>query len=69
MTSYKNLYKNKVVDPSKKGCRAKFEPDMTSTFAKNGQKTVSPFSLVFAFLAFLISKLTLKFNFDLIRPT
>ncbi len=52
MTSYKNLYKNKVVDPSQKEFCAKFEPDMTSTFAKNRQKRFSGF-FDFTFLAFL----------------
>ena len=38
MTSYKNLYKNKVVDPSEKRFCVKFEPLVTHSFAKNGQK-------------------------------
>ncbi len=42
-TSYKNLYKNKVVDPSKKGSCAKFEPNMISTCAKNCKKTIYRF--------------------------
>ncbi len=35
-TPYKNLYKNKVVDPSEKRLCAKFEPLVTNSFAKNG---------------------------------
>ena len=37
------LYKNKVVDPSEKRPCAKFEPLVTNSFAKNGQKRSSVF--------------------------
>ncbi len=37
-TPYKNLYENKVVDPGGKRSCAKFEPIVTNSFAKNGQK-------------------------------
>ena len=69
-TSYKNLYENKVVDPSEEGFCAKFELDVTSTFAKkNCQKRFPGFSQYFRFFAFLTYKMTSKFKFDLIRPT
>ncbi len=54
-TSYKNLYK-KVVDPSKKGLCAKFEPDMIGTFAKNCQELFIVFSQFSRFWCFWPTK-------------
>ncbi len=57
-TSYRNLYK-KVVDPSEKQYCAKFELDMTSTFAKNCQKNFSVF-LGFSVFGLFDLKIDLK---------
>ncbi len=49
MTSYKYLYKNKVVDPSEKRFCAKFEPFVTNSFAKNGKKWFIAFLQFYVF--------------------
>ncbi len=48
-TSYKNLYKNKVVDPSRKRSCGKFEPLVTNSFAKNDKERFVGFSLFYGF--------------------
>ena len=60
MTSYKNLFENKVVDPSEKRSCAKFEPLVTNRpkMAKNNSFVFHDFT----FLGFLTSKMTSKFN-------
>ncbi len=64
----KNLYKNKVVNPSEKRSCAKFEPFVTNSFAKMAKNDLS-FFCDFTFLPILTLKMTSKFKFDLIRPT
>ncbi len=49
MTSYKNLYKNKVVDPSEKRSCAKIELIVTKNFDKNGNKRFNGFSQFYIF--------------------
>ncbi len=47
-TSYKNLYENKVVDPSEKGHCAKFEHDMyNQDFCRKSQKQFLGFFFFF----------------------
>ncbi len=67
-TSYKNIYDNKVVDPSKKRYCAIFELTVTSTLAKNRQNN---FLVLLGFCVFGLYdlKFDLKVKFDLNRPT
>ncbi len=67
-TSYKNLYENKVVDPSEKRSCVKFISALVTVLPKMAKNKLSVFHN-FTFLGFLTSKMTSKLKFDLIRPT